>query len=102
MMAGDSQRVVETTTINYNGMIAVLDPTSSWTAKWLHIGARSFIKDLAVASVPALLPCWHTVGRQGSVLLFILRCYSYALAGSRQADARLLCAASAGGPAAAY
>lgn len=39
MMAGDSQRVMETTTINYHGMIAVLDPTSSWAAKWLHVGA---------------------------------------------------------------
>ncbi|KAK9835377.1 hypothetical protein WJX81_005817 [Elliptochloris bilobata] len=34
------QRVLETTTINYNGMVAVLDPTSSWAAKWLHVGKR--------------------------------------------------------------
>ncbi len=39
MMAGDSQRVAETTTISYHGMVAVLDPTASWAAKWLHVGA---------------------------------------------------------------
>jgi transcription elongation factor SPT4 len=39
MMAGDSQRVMETTTVSYHGMVAVLDPTASWAAKWLHVGA---------------------------------------------------------------
>ena len=90
MMAGDSQRVVETTTINYNGMIAVLDPTSSWTAKWLHIGAHRFAKGLPArlfllaalfafgrkarlcaalcSQVPWLCACWEQAsGCQGAM-----------------------------------
>lgn len=71
MMAGDSQRVVETTTINYNGMFAVLDPTSSWAAKWLHIGARSFAKDLPARLFLLCCPvCVLAIGKALCCALF--------------------------------
>lgn len=79
MMAGDSQRVVETTTINYNGMIAVLDPTSSWTAKWLHVGAQHCLTCLRVGFCSvALFLCGK---KQRFALCSVLcppKCHGYA------------------------
>ena len=37
-MMGDSDRVLECTTSDFQGLITVLNPGSSWTARWLHIG----------------------------------------------------------------
>ena len=37
-MMGDSDRVLECTTSDFQGLITVLNPGSSWTARWLHVG----------------------------------------------------------------
>ena len=37
-MMGDSDRVLECTTNDFQGLITVLNPGSSWTARWLHVG----------------------------------------------------------------
>jgi len=37
-MVGDSDRVLECTTNDFQGLVTVLNPGSSWTARWLHIG----------------------------------------------------------------
>ena len=37
-MMGDGDRVLECTTSDFQGLITVLNPGSSWTARWLHIG----------------------------------------------------------------
>ena len=34
----DRGRVVECTAAHYSGVCAVIDPKSSWTAKWLRLG----------------------------------------------------------------
>jgi len=36
-MIGDSDRVLECTTNDFQGLVTVLNPGSSWTARWLHI-----------------------------------------------------------------
>ncbi|DBA82340.1 TPA: hypothetical protein ACH3X2_000597 [Trebouxia sp. C0005] len=35
-MEGDSGRVTDCTTVNFTGLIAIVDPTASWSAKWQH------------------------------------------------------------------
>eukprot|EP00898_Chlorokybus_atmophyticus_P007934 jgi/Chlat1/8141/Chrsp75S07567 len=37
-METDRDRVLECTTPNFTGMIAVTEPDGSWAAKWLHLG----------------------------------------------------------------
>ena len=37
-MIDDRDRVVECTTPSYSGVVSVIDPKSSWTAKWLRLG----------------------------------------------------------------
>eukprot|EP00884_Botryococcus_braunii_P014732 jgi/Botrbrau1/2325/Bobra.39_1s0014.1 len=37
MMDGDRERCTDCTTVNFSGTVAVMDPTASWAAKWLHI-----------------------------------------------------------------
>lgn len=34
----DSNAVVKLTTSNYSGVITILAPKHSWTARWLHLG----------------------------------------------------------------
>ncbi|CAL6312290.1 unnamed protein product [Bathycoccus prasinos] len=34
----DSNAVVKQTTSNYSGVITVLEPKQSWSARWLHLG----------------------------------------------------------------
>ncbi|KAK9903411.1 hypothetical protein WJX75_004942 [Coccomyxa subellipsoidea] len=36
-MDGDKDRCLECTTVAFQGMISVIDPTSSWCSKWLHL-----------------------------------------------------------------
>ena len=37
-MMGDAERVQECTTNDFQGLVTILNPGSSWTARWLHIG----------------------------------------------------------------
>ena len=37
-MIDDRDRVAECTTPSYSGVVSVIDPKSSWTAKWLRLG----------------------------------------------------------------
>ena len=39
-MQHNRHRCEDCTTINFQGIITVLDPTSSWAAKWLHMGKK--------------------------------------------------------------
>ena len=38
-MDGDRSRCEDCTTTYFSGIISIIDPASSWTAKWLHLGA---------------------------------------------------------------
>lgn len=40
-MQGSWDTVGETTTTNYDGLIAMTNPEQSWVAKWQHIGASA-------------------------------------------------------------
>ncbi|KAL3156167.1 hypothetical protein ABBQ32_012455 [Trebouxia sp. C0010 RCD-2024] len=35
-MEGDGTRVTDCTTVNFTGLIAIVDPAASWSAKWQH------------------------------------------------------------------
>lgn len=36
-MEGDRERVADCTTPNFQSLITVMEPNSSWAAKWLHV-----------------------------------------------------------------
>lgn len=36
-LKGDRGRVLDYTTPNFSGVITVMDPTTSWATKWLHL-----------------------------------------------------------------
>lgn len=36
-MEGDRERCMDCTTVAFQGLITVIDPTASWAAKWLHV-----------------------------------------------------------------
>ena len=36
-MEGDKERVADCTTPNFQSLITVMEPNSSWAAKWLHV-----------------------------------------------------------------
>lgn len=36
-MDGDRERCMDCTTVAFQGMVTVMDPTASWAAKWLHV-----------------------------------------------------------------
>lgn len=40
-MRGQPERVAECTSINFDGMIAMMDPDQSWVAKWQRISASA-------------------------------------------------------------
>eukprot|EP00887_Chlorella_sp_A99_P005939 scaffold29.g5939.t1 len=48
-MEGDKERVYDSTTTEYSGIISVMDPAGSWGAKWLHL--RSFVPGCYALSV---------------------------------------------------
>ncbi len=37
-MEGDRERVSDCTTPNFQSLLTVMDPSTSWTAKWQHLG----------------------------------------------------------------
>jgi Spt4/RpoE2 zinc finger len=39
-MDGDRERVADCTTPNFQSLLSVVDPASSWAAKWQHLSAR--------------------------------------------------------------
>ncbi|PSC73674.1 transcription elongation factor SPT4-like protein 2-like [Micractinium conductrix] len=53
-MEGDRERVFDCTTSEFKGMVSVVDPTSSWCAKWLHL--RKAVPGCYALSVSAELP----------------------------------------------
>ncbi|KAK9805669.1 hypothetical protein WJX72_010935 [[Myrmecia] bisecta] len=53
-MEGDRERVSDCTTVNFAGMIAVVDPPASWAAKWLH--CSKFAPGCYALSVQSELP----------------------------------------------
>ncbi|CAK0786868.1 hypothetical protein CVIRNUC_010082 [Coccomyxa viridis] len=49
-MMGDAERVQECTTNDFQGLVTILNPGSSWTARWLHIAkCKPGVYALAVA-----------------------------------------------------
>jgi len=40
-MRGQPERVAECTSINFDGMIAMMDPDGSWVAKWQRISKQA-------------------------------------------------------------
>lgn len=36
-MKGSNDRVLDCTTTNFTGFVAIASPTNSWTAKWLRV-----------------------------------------------------------------
>jgi hypothetical protein len=42
-MRGQPERVAECTSINFDGMIAMLKPDESWVAKWQRISMSLFL-----------------------------------------------------------
>jgi hypothetical protein len=52
-MRSQPERVAECTSINFDGMIAMVKPGESWVAKWQRISTSKF-KSASLASVPAL------------------------------------------------
>lgn len=53
-MEGDRERVFDCTTSEFKGMVSVIDPKTSWCAKWLHI--KKFVPGCYALSVQAELP----------------------------------------------
>lgn len=40
-MEGDRERVFDSTTTEFQGLLTVIDPATSWSAKWLHLKKRT-------------------------------------------------------------
>ncbi|KAI3425004.1 hypothetical protein D9Q98_008385 [Chlorella vulgaris] len=53
-MENDRERVFDCTTSEFKGMVSVVDPKSSWCAKWLHL--KNFVPGCYALSVQTDLP----------------------------------------------
>lgn len=53
-MEGDSGRVTDCTTVNFTGLIAIVDPAASWSAKWQH--ASSLVAGCYALDVQGVVP----------------------------------------------
>lgn len=47
-MDGDRERVADCTTPNFQSLLSVVDPASSWTAKWQHLSEFPFTDNSTV------------------------------------------------------
>ncbi|CAJ0572390.1 unnamed protein product, partial [Mesorhabditis spiculigera] len=53
-MKGDSAKVLDCTSANFDGMISALDPENSWVCKWQKINRK--VKGMYAVSVSGSLP----------------------------------------------
>ena len=74
-MIDDRDRVVECTTPSYSGVVSVIDPKSSWTAKWLRLGkmvpgcyALEINDDIPEDQCGRSRSAWKEEGEQGLAL----------------------------------
>lgn len=73
-MAQNRGRCEDCTTINFQGVITVIDPSTSWAAKWLHMGECHFCGLLsALCSCSELIICakWQACVRSVSPLCLV-------------------------------
>ena len=58
-MAGDREMVLECTSANFDGMIAIMKPDQSWAARWQ--GIQTFVPGCYALRVKGTLPSEHAV-----------------------------------------
>ena len=58
-MKGDREMVMECTSNNFDGMVAVMKPSESWAARWQ--GVQNFVPGCYALQVKGTLPSQHVV-----------------------------------------
>jgi len=53
-LEGDQDRCSECTTPHFQGMLTIMDPQASWTAKWTH--SRHFVPGVYALSIQEKVP----------------------------------------------
>jgi len=55
----NKQRVLECTSANFEGVVSMMDPDSSWVARWQRInGSSKYVKGVYAISVNGRLPSY--------------------------------------------